>query len=173
MTPTPRATPSGYALVDLASEIYPLRRRGTGRSPNHGSERVGVRILPQQVPVRRLTFRRWVIPDQIRERGENRADGCLPRHCPQACNISGKTLLGTPSVIYLLKALDERITFLGCTKHQTFTEKSLVLGRDAPFIKSLHTTISEIFMYEILEISMQIFIAYLEFLGHKLSNAPT
>ena len=36
-----------------------------------------------------------------------------------------------------------------------------------------HTTISEIFMSEILEISMQIFIAYLEFLGHKLSNAPT
>ena len=55
----------------------------------------------------------------------------------------------------------------------TFTEKSLVLGRDAPFIKSLHTTFSEIFMSEILENSMQIFIAYLEFLGHKLSNAPT
>ena len=62
---------------------------------------------------------------------------------------------------------------MGCTKHQTFTEKSLVLGRDAPFIKSLHTTFSEIFMSEILENSMQIFIAYLEFLGHKLSNAPT
>ena len=99
--------------------------------------------------------------------------GYLPRHCPQACYISGKTSWSHPSVIYLLKALDERITFLGCLEHQTFTEKSLVLGRDAPFIKSLHTTISEIFMSEILENSMQIFIAYLEFLGHKLSNAPT
>ena len=81
--------------------------------------------------------------------------------------------MATPSVIYLLKALDERVTFLGWPQHQTFTEKSLVLGRDAPFIKSLHTTFSEIFMSEILENSMQIFIAYLEFLGHKLSNAPT
>ena len=102
-----------------------------------------------------------------------KGDGYLPRHCPQACYISGKTFARHPSVIYLLKALDERITFLGCLEHQTFTEKSLVLGRDAPFIKSLHTTISEMFMSEILENSMQIFIAYLEFLGHKLSNAPT
>ena len=34
---------------------------------------------PSKDSVRRLTFRRWVIPDQIRERGENRADSADSR----------------------------------------------------------------------------------------------
>ena len=85
------------------------------------------------------------------------SEGSLLGQGPQACDISQKTSLSTPSVVYPLKALNETSIFRGWARHQIFTDKSLMGARGGPFTKLLHTIISEIFMSEIWGILMQNF----------------
>ena len=87
----------------------------------------------------------------------NRGRGYVPGQGHQACDISQKTSVPTPSVVYPLKALNETSILMGCATNQNHTDKSLMGARGGPFTKLLHTINSEIFMSEIWGVLMQKF----------------